>query len=151
MFRRSLLLLALAALAAGSAQPALATGPTCSAHTPSLRYKPEYTATCSANILAVTVVKTSNGKTVGIGAPAGNSAGHGKALNGYCNHGHGVVLAGQTHWTAAGAGWNVQSSVGFQGGPWEKHWSLYYYEDMPADRVIGGVLASGSVKPHFLT
>src|SRR5436309_8969463 len=71
MFRRSLLLLALAALAAGSAQPALATGPTCSAHTPSLRYKPEYTATCSANILAVTVVKTSNGKTVGIGAPAG--------------------------------------------------------------------------------
>ena len=43
------------------------------------------------------------------------------------------------------------SAIGQQGGPWEKHWSLYYYEDMTADRVTGGDLAAGSVKSHFLT
>lgn len=83
--------------------------------------------------------------------PVLSSGNLGSALNAFCNHGHGVVLAGQTHWTAGGAGWNQPSAIGAPGGPWEKHWSLYYYEDMPADRVIGGDLASGSVKPHFLT
>ena len=269
MFRRPLPLLALAALAAGSAQPALATGPTCTAHTPNLRYKPEYTATCSANITEVDVVKTSSGKSVlhtilapaatdamadvngvlasgaqyklklwvddGLGGtvlwtktwktlappahpglhvkyitaipadavldlahrmdaanllavprpsdfidastrslsadayaaalrkhqaalvvtdlPVLNSPGLGVALNRYCNHGHGVVLAGQTHWLADGTTpWDQASAIGATGGPWAKNWSLYNYDAMtPGDRVAGGVLAPGSVKPHFLT
>jgi hypothetical protein len=75
----------------------------------------------------------------------------GVALNRYCNAKHGVVLAGQTHWLAGGAGWNVTSAIGPQGGPWENHWSLYYYEDITADRVTGGDLAAGSVQHHFLT
>lgn len=79
------------------------------------------------------------------------SAGLAGALTTYCNHGHGVVVAGQTHWLAGGTGWSTTSAIGAQGGPWEKNWSLYYYEDMPSDRVIGGTLALSSVKPHFLT
>lgn len=75
----------------------------------------------------------------------------GAALNRYCNAKHGVVLAGQTHWLDGGAGWNVASAIGPQSGPWETNWSLYYYEDMTADRVMGGDLAAGSVQSHFLT
>ena len=38
--------------------------------------------------------------------PVLNTAGLGSALNRYCNAKHGVVVAGQTHWLAGGAGWN---------------------------------------------
>jgi hypothetical protein len=84
--------------------------------------------------------------------PVLNSPGLGKALNAYCNHGHGVVLAGQTHWIPGpNSGWSIASAIGPPGGPWEKHWSLYYYEDIAPDRITGGDLAAGSVQPHFLT
>jgi hypothetical protein len=45
----------------------------------------------------------------------------------------------------------VKSAVGVQGGHWEKHWSLYNYEDIAPDRIQGGDLAAGSVQHHFLT
>ena len=69
--------------------------------------------------------------------PVLNTAGLGVALNRYCNAKHGVVVAGQTHWLAGGAGWNQASAIGQQGGPWEKHWSLSY-EDVTAERATGG-------------
>ena len=84
--------------------------------------------------------------------PVLNTAVLWSALNAYCNAKHGVVLAGQTHWIAGpNAGWSQASAIGQQGGPWEKHWSLYYYEDVAPDRVTGGDLAAGSVQNHFLT
>jgi hypothetical protein len=84
--------------------------------------------------------------------PVLNSAALGSALNAYCNHGHGVVLAGQTHWDhTAPSTWSVNSEIGSPTGPWASHWSLFAYDPMTADRMIGGDLAGGSVKPHFLT
>jgi hypothetical protein len=81
-----------------------------------------------------------------------NSTALGKALNAYCNHGHGVVLAGQTHWDADSLSpWDVGSAVGGPTESWASHWSLFAYEVMTPDRVIGGDLAGSSVKPHFLT
>jgi hypothetical protein len=81
-----------------------------------------------------------------------NSAALGSALNAYCNHGHGVVLAGQTHWDhTAPSTWSVNSEIGGPSGPWASHWSLFAYDSMTPDRIIGGDLAGGSVKPHFLT
>jgi hypothetical protein len=81
-----------------------------------------------------------------------NSAGLGSALNAYCNHGHGVVLAGQTHWDdAAPSVWNVKSAIGDPTGKWASRWSLFAYDTVTTDRIIGGDLAGGSVKPHFLT
>ena len=268
MFRRLVPLLAFAILAAAPAGSALATVPVCTADTGTLRYRPEYTASCPGQtITAVELVKTSNGAAIGftptgvgtsdltvdvngtlasnmqyrlkltvddgsgaalwtqtfrtLKAPAHpglhvkyitaipadavldmahridranvvavptngdfidastqslsadaytaalkhhqsalvvtdlpvlNTAGLGVALNRYCNAKHGVVVAGQTHWLAGGAGWNQASAIGQQGGPWEKHWSLYYYEDITAERATGGGdLAPGSVQSHFLT
>jgi hypothetical protein len=84
--------------------------------------------------------------------PLQNGPGLGAALNQFCNHGHGVVLAGQTHWRAdAATPWNVTSAIGAEGGPWATHWSLFGYDLMTNDRVIGGDLATSSLKPHFLT
>jgi len=81
-----------------------------------------------------------------------NTTALGDALTAFCNHGHGVVLAGQTHWIPGpNGGWTVKSAVGVQGGHWEKHWSLYNYEDIAPDRIQGGDLAAGSVQHHFLT
>ena len=267
MFRRLVPLLALALIAGLPAGSALATVPACTADTGTLRYKPEYTASCPGQtIVSVELVKTSNSASVGttptgegtsdvtvdvngtlasnmqyrlklmvddgsgaelwtqtfrtLKAPANpnlhvkyitaippdavldmahridranvvavpvsgdfidastrslsaaaytaalkhhqsalvvtdqpvlNTAGLGSALTTYCNAKHGVVVAGQTHWLAGGAGWNQTSAIGPQGGSWEKHWSLYYYEDVTADRVTGGDLAPGSVQSHFLT
>jgi len=52
----------------------------------------------------------------------------GAALNQFCNNGHGVVLAGQTHWRAdAATPWNVTSAIGGETGPWATHWSLFGY------------------------
>jgi hypothetical protein len=76
----------------------------------------------------------------------------GAALNQFCNNGHGVVLAGQTHWRAdAATPWNVTSAIGAEGGPWATHWSLFGYDLVTNDRVIGGDLATSSIKQHFLT
>jgi len=268
MFRRLVPLLAFAILAAAPAGSALATVPVCTADTGTLRYRPEYTASCPGQtITAVELVKTSNSAAIGF-APTGvgtsdltvdvngtlasnmqyrlkltvddgsgaalwtqtfrtlkapahpglhvkyitaipadavldmahridranivavptngdfidastqslsadaytaalkhhqsalvvtdekvlNTAGLGSALTKYCNAKHGVVVAGQTHWLAGGAGWNQESAIGQQGGAWEKHWSLYYYEDITAERATGGGdLAPGSVQSHFLT
>ena len=255
MFRRLVPLLALALIAALPAGSALATTPGCTAVTGTLRYKPEYTASCPGQtIVSVELVKTSNGATVGTtsdrrrherrhrrrerhaglehAVPAQadgrrrhrrgaldadlpdaqgarqpeparqvhhrdpgrrrarhgpphrprerrrgaderrlhrrldpeplrrrptpprssttsrrsssptekvlNTAGLGSALTKYCNAKHGVVVAGQTHWLAGGAGWTQESAIGQQGGAWEKHWSLYYYEDITAERATGG-------------
>lgn len=268
MFRRLVPLLAFAILAAAPAGSALATVPACTADTGTLRYRPEYTASCPGQtITAVELVKTSNGAAIGLASngvgtsdltadvngtlasnmqyrlkltvddgsgavlwtqtfrtlkapahpglhvkyitaipadavldmahridranivavptngdfidastrslsadaytaalkhhqsalvvtdlPVLNTAGLGVALNRYCNAKHGVVVAGQTHWLAGGAGWNQTSAIGHQGEPWEKNWSLYYYEDITAERATGGGdLAPGSVQSHFLT
>jgi hypothetical protein len=268
MLRRLVPLLALAILAAAPAGSALATVPSCTAHTGTLRYKPEYTASCPGQtITAVQLVKTSNGAAVGFtssglgtsdltvdvngtlgsnvqyklkltaddgtgGAlwtqtfrtlkppahanlhveyitaippdamldmarridranvvavptrgdfidastrslsssaytaalkhhqsalvvtdePVLSSGNLGSALNRFCNHGHGVVLAGQTHWRAdPSSPWNVRSAIGSETGPWAARWSLFGYDLVTADRVTGGVLATGSIKPHFLT
>ena len=268
MFRRLVPLLALALIAALPAGSALATVPACGALTSTLRYKPEYTASCTGQtIVSVELVKTSNGATVGITptgvttsdvtvdvngtlasnmqyrlklmvddgsgaelwsetfrtlkAPANpnlhvkyitaipadavldmahridranvvavptngdfidaatqslseaaytaalkhhqsalvvtelqvkNTDGLGSALTSYCNHGHGVVLAGQTHWIPGpSGGWSVGSAIGHPGDSWANHWSIYNYEDIAPDRIAGGDLAAGSVQPHFLT
>jgi hypothetical protein len=269
MFRRLVPLLVLATLAALPAGSALATGPACTAVTSTLRFKPEYTASCPGQtILAVELVKTSTGATVAItptavdpsnvtvdvngtlgsnaqyklkltvddgvtsdglwtqtfrtlpapahanlhvkyitaipvdalldmahridranvvavptngdfidastqsltasaytaalkhhqsalvvtDLPVLNSAGLGSALNTFCNHGHGVVLAGQTHWDdTAPSTWNVDSEIGSPTGAWASKWSLFTYDKMTADRVIGGELAGSSIKTHFLT
>ncbi|MGH3139409.1 MAG: hypothetical protein ACRDQE_06720 [Gaiellales bacterium] len=268
MFRRLVPLLAFAILAAAPAGSALATVPLCTADTGSLRYKPEYTASCPGQtITAVELVKTSNSAAIGftsngigtsdltvdvngtlasnmqyrlkltvddgsgpdlwtqtfrtLTAPAHpglhvkyitaipadavldmahridranivavptngdfidastrslsssayaaalkhhqsalvvtdlpvlNSIQLGAALNQFCNNGHGVVLAGQTHWRAdAATPWNVTSAIGAEGGPWATHWSLFGYDLITNDRVIGGDLATSSIKQHFLT
>ena len=67
MFRRLVPLLALALIAGLPAGSALATTPGCTADTGTLRYKPEYTASCPGQtIVSVELVKTSNGASVGI-------------------------------------------------------------------------------------
>jgi len=84
--------------------------------------------------------------------PVLNSGYLGAALNRFCNHGHGVVLAGQTHWRAdAATPWNISSAIGSETGPWATRWSLFGYDVMTNDRVIGGDLATTSIKRHFLT
>ena len=66
MFRRLVPLLAFAILAAAPAGSALATVPVCTADTGTLRYRPEYTASCPGQtITAVELVKTSNGAAIG--------------------------------------------------------------------------------------
>jgi hypothetical protein len=269
MFRRLVPLLAFALIAGLPAASAMATTPVCTAHMSTLRYRPEYTASCPGQtITAVELIKTSNDTPIGIArtalqtsdvtvdvngtlasnvqyrlrltvsdgvtadgtfaptfrtlkAPANpnlhvkyitaippdavldmahridranivavpvsgdfidastrslsaaaytaalkhhqsalvvtgekvlNTAGLGSALTTYCNAKHGVVVAGQTHWLAGGAGWSEESAIGRQGASWEKHWSLYSYEDVTVERATGGGdLAPGSVQSHFLT
>jgi hypothetical protein len=268
MFRRLVPLLALALIAGLPAGSALATVPACTADTGTLRYKPEYTASCPGQtIVSAELVKTSNSASVGttrtgegtsdvtvdvngtlasnmqyrlklmvddgsgaelwtqtfrtLKAPANpnlhvkyitaippdavldmahridkanivavptnadfidasavglsssayaaalkhhqsalvvtdqpvlSSGQLGAALNRFCNNGHGVILAGQTHWRAdAATPWDTTSAIGDETGPWATHWSLFHYDLMTNDRVIGGDLATSSIKPHFLT
>jgi hypothetical protein len=76
------------------------------------------------------------------------------ALNGYCNHGHGVVLGGQTHWLAgANAGWATTSSVGAATTKFASRWAMYTYDDVFPNQVSTGSsqMAPGSVAPNFLT
>jgi hypothetical protein len=76
------------------------------------------------------------------------------ALNAYCNHGHGVVLGGQTHWLAGpDAGWTTTSAVGAATTKFASHWAMYGYDDVFPDQVSTGSsqMAPGSVVPNFLT
>jgi hypothetical protein len=76
------------------------------------------------------------------------------ALNTYCNHGHGVVLGGQTHWLAGpNAGWTVTSAVGAATTKFASRWAMYTYDDVFPDQVSTGSsqMAPGSVQPSFLT
>jgi hypothetical protein len=76
------------------------------------------------------------------------------ALNVYCNHGHGVVLGGQTHWLAgANAGWATASSIGAATTKFASRWAMYTYDDVFPDQVSTGLsqMAPGSVVPNFLT
>jgi hypothetical protein len=69
------------------------------------------------------------------------------ALNVYCNHGHGVVLAGQN------AGWAATSAVGAATTKFAYRWAMYTYDDVFPDQVSTGLsqMAPGSVEPNFLT
>jgi hypothetical protein len=76
------------------------------------------------------------------------------ALDAYCNHGHGVVLGGQTHWLAgANAGWTQTSAVGAETTKFASRWAMYGYDDVFPDQVSTGSsqMAPGSVAPGFLT
>ena len=78
----------------------------------------------------------------------------GTALAQYCNHGHGVVLGGQTHWLDGGhEGWQTASAIGGQTSVFGSKWAMYTYDDVFPDHVSTGAhqLAPGSVQPHFLT
>ena len=76
------------------------------------------------------------------------------ALNVYCNHGHGVVLGGQTHWLAGqNGGWPTASAVGAATTKFAYRWAMYTYDDVFPDQVSTGLsqMAPGSVEPNFLT
>jgi hypothetical protein len=77
----------------------------------------------------------------------------GTALAQYCNHGHGVVLGGQTHWLKGHEGWQTASAIGGQTSAFAAKWAMYTYDDVFPDHVSTGAhqLAPGSVQPHFLT
>jgi hypothetical protein len=68
-------------------------------------------------------------------------------LSAYAGAGHGVVLAGQTHWPNTGAWGN--SSIGDLNGTWAANWSPLGYAAPPA--VEGGTLNTGGMTAHFLT
>jgi hypothetical protein len=76
------------------------------------------------------------------------------ALSVYCNHGHGVVLGGQTHWLAgANAGWATASAIGAATTKFASRWAMYTYDDVFPNQVSTGLsqMAPGSVVPNFLT
>ena len=77
-----------------------------------------------------------------------NPSAAGSQLTTFCSHGHGVVLGGQTHWSASGL-WSSASAVGAPGGDWVSKWSLYPTGDPIA--IQGGDMATSSVISHFLT
>jgi hypothetical protein len=69
-------------------------------------------------------------------------------LSNFATNKHGVVLAGQTHWTDGGL-WSAQSAIGSPTGAWATNWSPLDYTDPPA--LEGGSLRKGSIQTHFLT
>jgi hypothetical protein len=76
------------------------------------------------------------------------------ALNVYCNHGHGVVLGGQTHWLVGGnGGWQVTSAVGTATTKFASRWAMYTYDNVFPNQVSTGSsqMAPGSVAANFLT
>jgi hypothetical protein len=76
------------------------------------------------------------------------------ALAWFCNHGHGVVLGGQTHWiTGAQEGWQQASAIGSASSVFAARWSMYAYDDVAPDQVSTGShqLAPGSILANFLT
>src|SRR4051794_38177567 len=68
-------------------------------------------------------------------------------LSTYAAKGHGVVVAGQTHWPNAGAWGN--SSIGDANGTWAGAWSPLGFA-APAS-VEGGTLNTAGMAQHFLT
>lgn len=69
-------------------------------------------------------------------------------LSGYAAKGHGVVLAGQTHWPAGGA-WSSLTALGSGTSTWASTWSpLPYYDPTVLE---GGSLQASSVSDHFVT
>jgi hypothetical protein len=77
----------------------------------------------------------------------GQSAAAG-ALSTFAAAGHGVVLGGQTHWTA-GAVWTSLSAIGAASGTWAANWSPLGYST--PSTIVGGTLRPSSVQAHFLT
>jgi hypothetical protein len=74
----------------------------------------------------------------------------GKALAWFQSTGHGVVTAGQTHWSKDSV-WSYGSAVG-AGTGWDKNWGMY--PDGPlieADRVEGGQIQGSTIKKQFIT
>ena len=76
-----------------------------------------------------------------------DQAAAGTVLSAYAAKGHGVVVAGQTHWPNAGAWGN--SSIGDGSGSWAGNWSPLAFA-APAS-VEGGTLNTGGMAQHFLT
>ena len=73
-----------------------------------------------------------------------------KALGGFANNGHGVVTAGQTHWSAAGPNWTVNSAVtNGSTSSWDSQWSMYSLAQPFV--VTGGTMVPGTKVKHFLT
>src|SRR5439155_16032165 len=71
------------------------------------------------------------------------------ALSAFAGKGHGVVLAGQTHWKP-GPLWSAASSVSTSYlSTWATTWSPYGLTNPVA--VQGGSLAGSSIQDHFIT
>jgi hypothetical protein len=70
------------------------------------------------------------------------------ALSAFAAHGHGVVLAGQTHWPNTGP-WTATSSIGIAGQSWQTTWSPLGYG--APGTVEGGTLRTSTIADHFLT
>jgi hypothetical protein len=70
------------------------------------------------------------------------------ALSSFAAHGHGVVLAGQTHWPNSGL-WTANSSIGTAGQSWQTTWSPLGYGSPPT--IEGGTLKTSTMTAHFLT
>jgi hypothetical protein len=69
-------------------------------------------------------------------------------LAAFCSHGHGVAVAGQTHWKQ-GPLWSAASAISTSyASSWASQWSPYGLTDAVA--VEGGSLA-GTVSSHFVT
>ena len=74
----------------------------------------------------------------------------GIALAWFAGRGHGVVTAGQTHWSQT-ADWPYDSAVG-QGTAWDSKWDIYGNDSLiTPDRIQGGKIAAGSISKHFIT
>lgn len=74
----------------------------------------------------------------------------GKALAWFQSKGHGVVTAGQTHWSQDSV-WSYGSAVG-AGTGWDKNWAMY--PDGPlieSDRIEGGQIQSSTIRKQFIT
>ncbi len=75
----------------------------------------------------------------------------GKALAWFQSNGHGVVTAGQTHWSQDLPVWSYGSAVG-AGTAWDKNWAMY--PDGPlieSDRIEGGQIQSSTIRKQFIT
>ena len=70
------------------------------------------------------------------------------ALSSYAAKGHGVVLAGETHWPSSTI-WPALTALGSATSTWATTWSPLPYSDPPA--LEGGTLQTSSVQSHFIT
>jgi len=73
-----------------------------------------------------------------------------KALAGFANNGHGIVTAGQTHWSDAGPDWTVASAItNGLSSTWDSKWSMYPLAQPYV--MTGGTMVAGTKVKHFLT